>query len=378
MRQTKVSPKVVPFLQNADYYFQKGNQYYQQNKFKKALLFFRKTIEVDPDNSLHHYNLACLLSRMGYLEKANQVFLFIVNKLDPTFTECFFLMAVNYGLTDELDKARYYLNLYLQCTPDGDMALDAEELLFVLNEEELNFYPREEEPTSKPVFLRGCTPDEKKILDEFKNSKEAQKALWKDLYHDHKEKAEEAIHLYGLMKDDQRGQNALMEFVRNPWVCQRLRLQGLLKLKNMGINGPVPVFMDGALREIDLGYYPLLFSKWRDKWQEVLDAAWKKMRASESYHEHFYEDLQAIWIDFLNNVYPRAPHITKVETWAAGLEYALARYHFLNLTQKSLARQYKVSPSSVSMRYREINRVLNIEHRAYHNMLRYLTQQEND
>jgi tetratricopeptide (TPR) repeat protein len=73
MRQSK-SQKVVPFLKNSSYYFQKGSHYCQQNKLEKALLFFKKTIEVEPDNSLNHYNLGSLLSRMGYLEKANQVY----------------------------------------------------------------------------------------------------------------------------------------------------------------------------------------------------------------------------------------------------------------------------------------------------------------
>ncbi len=369
---------MVPFLQNASYYFQKGNQYYQQNKLNKALIFFKKTIEVEPDNSIHHYNLACLLSRMGYLEKANQVFSFIVNKLDPSLTECFFLMAVNYGLTDDLEKARYYLSLYLQCTPDGDMAVDAEELLFVLTEEEMELHRQEEDSASNSSMLRECNPDEKELLDRYKASKTVQYALWRDLYHHNKEDVENAIHMFGLMSGDNAGKIALMEFVRNPWICQRLRLQALLKLKNLGVKSVIPVFMEGGLREIDLTYYPLLSSNWHDHWQDVLDMALRNMRASESYNEQFYEDLQAIWIDFLNNVYPRAPRITKVETWAAGLEYALARYHFLNLTQKTIARQYNVSASSVSLRYREINRVLNIEHRAYHNMLRYLTQREND
>ena len=104
----------------------------------------------------------------------------------------------------------------------------------------------------------------------------------------------------------------------------------------------------------------------------------QNMRLSRCYNETFYEDVQAIWIDFLNNFYPRYPLIYKVETWSAALEYALSRYHLLSLTQKTLAGQYKVSTSSLSAKYRIINEVLNIQHRAYRNMLRYLTQREKE
>ncbi len=379
MRYGKLKPNVVPFLQNASYYFQKGNQYYQQNKLQKALIFFKKSTEVEPENPIHHYNLACLLSRMGYLEKANQVFAYIVNKMDPSLTECFFLMAVNYGLTDDLEQARYYLNLYLQCSPDGEMAVDAEELLFVLTEEEVELRLDDGEGAPSASYKqREYSPSEKTFLERYKTSIEVQRALWMDLYREETELVEKAIYLLGLVTDNDASKKTLLEFVRNPWVHQRLRLQALLRLKNLGFHKPVPVFMDGCQLEVDLACYPLLAGRWHETWQEVLDVAMQNMRASVSYSEQFYEDLQAIWIDFLNNIYPRTPGISKVETWAAGLEYALARYHFLNLTQKTLARQYGISVSSVSLRYREIDRALNIEHRSYHNMLRYLTQREND
>ena len=109
-----------------------------------------------------------------------------------------------------------------------------------------------------------------------------------------------------------------------------------------------------------------------------MDCSLKNMRLTKTYSERFYEDAQAIWIDYLNNSYPHQPTITKIETWSAGLEYALSRFHFLNVTQKKLADNYRVSTSSISLKYKEINEVLNIEHRAYHNMLIYLTKHEQE
>ncbi len=374
-KHKKAVNRVVPFLRQAAYYFDKGNAYYRQNKMDKALLFFSKTVEVDPENSLYHYNLACILSRMGYLEKANVIFSRIVHQMDPSLTDCYFLMAVNFGLMDELEKARFYLNLYLQFAPDGEMAEDAEDLLFALSEEEVESMAEFEVAKERPD--NSLCAEEEEIIRSYGENQAMHRLLWQSLYHENTQLVEKAIRMYGLLREGS-GELTLREFVRNPWIKQRMRIQALLELKNMGLKGLVTVYMDGCLRDIDLYYYPLIAPRWLDQWQEVLDITLENMRRSNSYDELFYEDVQAIWIDFINNLYPRVPGIKKKEAWAAGLEYALARYHFLHLTQKKLAEQYGVSPSSISTHYREINRILNIEHRAYRNMLRYLTRREQD
>lgn len=375
LKTQKPAHCVVPFLRQAAYYFEKGNYYYRQNKLEKTLLFFNKTVEVEPDNSLYNYNLACLLSRLGELDKANIIFSRIVNQLDPSLTECYFLMAVNYGMLDELEKARFYLNLYLHFAPDGEMAEDAEDLLYALSEDEAeNLKERDSE---REKLGKKLCEDEEEIIDGYAQSQAMRRLLWQGLYHENTLVVEKAIRMYGMLRAGS-GEKNLKDFVRNPWIKQRMRIQALLVLKNMGFKGMVTVYMNGFLRDVDLSYYPLIAPRWLEQWQEVLDLTLENMHRSNAYGELFYEDAQAIWIDFINNYYPRMPVIKKKETWAAGLEYALARYHFLQITQKKLALQYGVSHSSISTRYQEINKVLNIEHRAYRNMLRYLTRRELD
>lgn len=366
--------KVVSFLKNASYYYQKGNFYYQQNKLDKALLFFKKTIEVEPENSVNYYNLACLLSRMGYLDKANDIFSSVVYQMDPSLTECYFLMAVNYGLIGNLDKACHFLNLYLRYTPDGEMAQDAEDLLFALREEVGNDDSGKSHG-EKGNDARKKLPEEEEIIRRYYENPAVQKTLLKTLYGKNDHVVKKAMRIYSLLPE-KSGEEVLREFVRNPWVRQRMRVKALLEMKNMGVKGQVTVFMGGELRGVDLSYYPLIAPRWMDEWQEVLDGVLNNMQKSKAYDEEFYEDVQAIWIDFLNNIYPRVPRINKSAIWSAALEYAITKFHFLSITQKKLAQQYHVSTSSISAKYQEINRALNIEHRAYQNMIRYLTQRE--
>ncbi|NLC11086.1 MAG: tetratricopeptide repeat protein [Firmicutes bacterium] len=362
----KHNSNVVPFLRDAAYYYQKGSYYYRKNRMDKALLYFQKTIDVEPDNPVNHYNLACLLSKLGRLQEANNIFKNIVDYLDPGLTECYFLMAINYGLENEIEKACYYLSQYLHFEPEGEMAPEAYELLLTLTGDD-GYYEQED----LEYIVKNNSRNRKNEDDRLG------KTLQRALYTAPDELKEEIIRFYGYLGNKEAKEN-LLRFVRNPWVKNRLRQTALLILKNFGVKGPVKVYMDGQLREVNLAYYPVAAPYWEKKWQQVLDCAIENMRQTSSYDEGFYEDLQAIWIDYINAVYPNVPQVRKVETWAAGLEYSLARFHFLNLTQEELAREYSVSSASVAAKYKEINRALNLDYKAYRNMLLYLKEKNEE
>lgn len=375
--EVRKNSKVLPFARDVSYYFRKGTYYYQKNKWPKALLYFRKTTEVEPENPFNHYNLACLLSKMGRLKEANEIFRFIVTALDPSLTECYFLMAVNFGLQEDLEQAREYLLRYIDLDPAGDMVEEARELLLVLSkegEEAGNLLTLEEK---ERLMKKIVESSQEELIEQFRENPSFRRILERGLYQAGDELKEDIIRFYSVLNDG-TARRVLLEFVRNPWVKDRLRQVALLELKNMGVGGRVAIYLDHKQREINLEAYPLVAPLWREEWQVVLDCALNNMRRSACYDEGFYEDIQAIWIDFINGVYPDVPRIQKPETWAAGLEYSLARFHFLNLTQKELAEEYGVSHASVSSKYKRINQVLNIEHKAYQNMLIYLKDCEKD
>ena len=129
IRTGEPADKVVLFQQDTNYYVEKGSYYHQKNKLSKALLFFRRAIELEPKNAISHYNLACLLSKTSRLEEANRVFSHIVQNLDTKMTECYFLMAINYGLLEDLESAKKYLQKYIDLSPEGEMAEEARELV---------------------------------------------------------------------------------------------------------------------------------------------------------------------------------------------------------------------------------------------------------
>ena len=107
-------------------------------------------------------------------------------------------MAVNYGLMDDLEKARHYLNLYLQISPDGEMVVDAEDLLYALSEEEEE---EEEEKRELPVWskkerpLAGKSKEVEETLQNYQENKAVQHLLWQSLYQKNEQVVEKAIRM---------------------------------------------------------------------------------------------------------------------------------------------------------------------------------------
>jgi len=370
---------VIAFQQDPDYYSQKGTYYHRKNNLNKAVLYFRKAVELEPENPLHHYNLACVLSKAGQLEEANRIFYYIVQKLDPDFTECYFLMAINYGFMDDLRLARQYLNKYLQESPEGEMADEARDLIYALEEEEQCFESHREQLTcqdNEALEEAISSLSDHQLRRRFQE-REFRKILHKGLYQGSDHLKEMILRLCGRMRTVE-ARRYLAEYVANPWVKERLRQIALLELKNISPDGGFRIYKDGNFVEINLEAYPLQAPVWKEEWQAVLDCTTENMRKNAYYREEFFEDVRAIWLDYINHVYPDVPRIVKKEAWSAGLEYSLARFHFLDLTQKELARQYGVSAASVSAKFQEINRVLQIDQKAYRNMLAFLAHQSRE
>ena len=375
LKTTGISGKIIPFVQDSNYYFQKGSYYHQKNKLSKALLFLKKAIEIEPDNAHHHYNLACLLSKTSQLKEANRIFKHIIRNLDPGMTECYFLMAINYGLLEDLTRTKQCLRKYLQFATEGDIAEEARDLLQAMEVEDgLDPDPSDQNSDALERAI-SCLTDQQ--LQEYFHDKSFQSALQRGLYQGSDILKERIIRIYGTM-DDSKADSCLREYVVSPWIKERLRQIALLELKNRHSAGQCRIYSGGRITEVDLSNYPLLAPVWRNEWQAVLECAFENMRKSPYYGEEFFEDIQAIWLDYINHVYPEAPRIGKVETWSAGLEYCLARFHFLGLTQKDLAFEYGVSPASVSRTYKLINRMLHIDQKAYRNMLSFLAHQDRE
>lgn len=373
------SSKVVPFVQDASYYAQKGAYYNQKNKLSRALLYLQKAVEAEPDDPVNHYNLACLLSKIERFKEANYIFKHIVQNMDPELTECYFFMAVNHGLMEDLLEAKRCLLKYLHASPEGEMAEEAEDLLLALEDEDDSEAYNRGLSTAENEALLGLIGnlDKVRFKERLLEDENFLRTLQWGLYQGGDLLKEAIIRLYGEA-DSETARESLVEFAANPWVNERLRQIVLLELKRANPAGRCRIYKDGRFREITLRDCPPPAPIWEGKWQQVLECTFANMRRSAYYSEEFFDDAEAIWLDFINQVYPQGPRVDRPQTWAAGLEYCLARFHFLGLTQKELAAAYGVSTASLRRKFSEINQVLQIDRKAYRNMLTFLTDREGE
>jgi tetratricopeptide (TPR) repeat protein len=336
-------------------------------------------VEAEPTDPLNHYNLACLLSRIDKLKEANNIFRHIVQNMDHDLAECYFYMAVNHGLMEELPEAKRCLQKYLHADPDGDMAEEAEDLLMALeDDEDYEIFNSELSATETEELLKlasdmGSVKFGGRLLED----ESFAKALNWGLYQGADILKEAILRLYGQTACELSRQN-LAEFAANPWVNERLKQVALQELRRIDPQGECRIYKEGRFRRTLLRDCPPPAPIWETKWQQVIERTFANMRRGAFYSEEFYNDAEAIWLDYINQVYPDGPRIDKPETWAAGLEYCLARFHFLGLTQKELAAAYGVSVGSVQRKFAEINRVLQIDRKAYRNMLVFLSDRDSE
>ncbi|NLM52131.1 MAG: tetratricopeptide repeat protein [Firmicutes bacterium] len=363
------TPNVIPFEQDSGFYLKKGVSYYRKNKPEKALFYFQKAVSVEPNNAFNHYNLACMLSKMGQLREANRIFLHILQHLDEGMTECYFLLAINYGLLGEMELSQYYLKQYLSAEPFGELAYEASELLSALEDYAEDTYS--ERDFYMETVLTNSEMEELCLL--YDRSPEFRRGLRIWLYDGPDEYKEKILDLYDRVGGD-KAKRVLRKFVKNPWIKERFRQLALLALKKMG-EEQVKIYAEGKLVKIKLNQLSLPNPVWRQEWQQVIDCTIRNMQKSNCYDDGFFEDVQAIWLDYINTVYPDTPRIVKVQAWAAALEYSLARFHFLDLTQKELAAEYGVSCTSISGNFKRINEALHLEEKAFQNMLAFFKRE---
>lgn len=126
---------IVPFRLDAHFFFERAVSSLDRFQYDKALKYFRKAVEYEPDNPVNHCNVAGILSEIGDYEGSNEVLSTILNEVDPSMTECYFYMANNYANMEQFEAAEEALITYLEKDSYGQFLSEAEELMDLLQYE---------------------------------------------------------------------------------------------------------------------------------------------------------------------------------------------------------------------------------------------------
>lgn len=126
-------PKVINLQMNATFFFERAVQSLDRFHYDKALKYFRRAVEYEPNNPVNYFNMAGILSEMGDFAQSNTVLRQILDDLDPGMTECYFYMANNYANMEQFEQAEQALVRYLEEDAAGQYLEESEELMEFLS-----------------------------------------------------------------------------------------------------------------------------------------------------------------------------------------------------------------------------------------------------
>lgn len=124
--------KVLPLEMDAGFFFERAVSSLDRRHYDKALKYFRKAAEYEPQNPVNHCNLAGILSEMGDFEASNAALSIVLDEIDPNMTECYFYMANNYANMNMFEAAEQALVTYLERDASGQFLEEAEEMMDLL------------------------------------------------------------------------------------------------------------------------------------------------------------------------------------------------------------------------------------------------------
>ncbi|GIP34273.1 tetratricopeptide repeat protein [Paenibacillus sp. J2TS4] len=128
-------PKVISLKMDATFFFERAVRSLDRLHYDKALKYFRKAVDYEPENPVNHCNLAGILSEMGLYSDSNLILRQIIDEVDPSMTECYFYMANNYANMEDFENAEKAIIQYLEKDPSGQYLEEAEEMIELLSYE---------------------------------------------------------------------------------------------------------------------------------------------------------------------------------------------------------------------------------------------------
>ncbi|MCC3380419.1 tetratricopeptide repeat protein [Paenibacillus farraposensis] len=132
LRASELDPKIIALRFDASFFFEKAVRSLDRNHYDKALKYFRKAVEYEPDNPVNHCNMAGILSEMGDYAGSNEILSSVLTDVDPSMTECYFYMANNYANMEQFEEAEKALVTYLEEDEEGQFLDEAEEMMELL------------------------------------------------------------------------------------------------------------------------------------------------------------------------------------------------------------------------------------------------------
>jgi len=102
---------------------QMGDQLLQRGDFTNAMRMFRRTVELDDENELNHFNLGLAMARLGQTNDAITSFRTAL-EIYPDFAEAHNSLGLQLSALGDLDEAKKHYEAAIEIQPDFPTALN--------------------------------------------------------------------------------------------------------------------------------------------------------------------------------------------------------------------------------------------------------------
>ncbi|TBL69812.1 tetratricopeptide repeat protein [Paenibacillus thalictri] len=361
--------------------------YYYMGYFEKSVDMIKQVLELDPGNLHALCNLAIFYQHFGDKEKLSGL-LGLLRKTYPYHQDHTFKLATTMGILGEHESA---LRLFKRLLKTGEAGQDpclyhyAAVAAFNtkrLNEAERLWKQAEKlDPGSEiPKFFlnqlrRSFVEDIKPMIsyhyhlpfeEQFrlldKTGDGIPEQLTRDplvrssffwaLRHGDTDTKLQVIQAFSLIADNEV-KDALLEFIIEPEEDDYLKKIAIFVLRSIGVEGPVTAVIDNKRMTVPMSPFSQNLPVWENKWQQVMDTAIRQMNKRYDMVQQY--DLETLWVEYLSRVYPNTPKITKIEGWAAALEYLTAKMHRRAVSYQEVALRYGASVATISKNVKAID-----------------------
>lgn len=327
-----------------------------KEQLRPLLHTLRKTVPFHPD---HAFKLATTMGILGEHEKAYRLFKMLLKNsqagTDPCFCHYTAVSASNTGRYQEAAK------LWRQAEK-----LDPQSSIppFYLNQ-----LQQAVQEGAKPIFsyhyhlpfeeqFRLLEKTSNGIPEQLKRDPLVRSSFFWALRHGDNDTKLQVIQAFSMIADKEV-ESALREFLLQPDEDDYLKKVAVFVLRSMRVKEPLSVVLEGKHLVLKSSPWSPNLPVWKENWQNVMETALKHME--KRYDMIQQHDLQTLWVEFLGKVYPAEPKISKVEGWAAALEYLTAKMHRRAISYHEVAVRYGISITTVSKNVKMIDQVCGLK-----------------
>jgi tetratricopeptide (TPR) repeat protein len=131
-KASEAGGRVLPFIQDGDYFFEKGIKAYNRRDLYTAKKMFERAVNFQPEEPSFLCQLASTLAEIGEYEESNRHLLNVIER-GSDISECHFFLANNFAHLGMYSDAEEHALLYMQYDPDGEFVDDTQELLDLIS-----------------------------------------------------------------------------------------------------------------------------------------------------------------------------------------------------------------------------------------------------